>query len=413
MSSDADRRQPAALLRGVDRAAFAASLAVRLRQRGVPVGLTAIEDFTRALAVSAPDTVPSLYWTARVALVRRRSELAAFDEVFDEVFRDATFDVDPVARRGAGPAPGASDTLLSVPKAGAESAPGDGLPWATLPPAVATAADDDGGLELPTRWASDLAAVADLPFEQLSDAELAELGRWLEEALRHWPTRRSRRRSPSPSGGRVALRPTIAKARRTGWEPVDLVRVAPVRRPRKVLMLCDVSQSMQPQVPAYFHLMRALATVAGGETFAFATTLTRLTPVLRHRSAEVAVRLATERVTDRFGGTRIATAVTEVLASHHGSAVRGGIVVIASDGWDSEPPAELARAMARLRRRAHRVIWVNPRAGAPGFAPLVGTMAAALPHCDALLPADDVRSLAAVVTELCRADAVRHVSRAS
>jgi uncharacterized protein with von Willebrand factor type A (vWA) domain len=413
MSSDADRRQPAALLRGVDRAAFAASLAVRLRQRGVPVGLTAIEDFTRALAVSAPDTVLSLYWTARVALVRRRSELAAFDEVFDAVFRDATFPVDPVARRGAGPAPGGSDTRLSVPKADAESAPGDGLPWATLPPAVAAAADDDGNLELPTRWASDLAAVADLPFEQLSEAELAELGRWLEEALRHWPTRRSRRRSPSPSGGRVALRPTIAKARRTGWEPVDLVRVAPVRRPRKVLMLCDVSQSMQPQVPAYFHLMRALATVAGGETFAFATTLTRLTPVLRHRSAEVAVRLATERVTDRFGGTRIATAVTEVLASHHGSAVRGGIVVIASDGWDSEPPAELARAMARLRRRAHRVIWVNPRAGAPGFAPLVGTMAAALPHCDALLPADDVRSLAAVVTELCRADAVRHVSRAS
>jgi len=191
------------------------------------------------------------------------------------------------------------------------------------------------------------------------------------------------------------------------------VRVAPVRRPRKVLMLCDVSQSMQPQVPAYFHLMRALATVAGGETFAFATTLTRLTPVLRHRSAQVAVRLATERVTDRFGGTRIATAVTEVLASHHGGAVRGGIVVIASDGWDSEPPAELARAMARLRRRAHRVIWVNPRAGAPGFAPLVATMAAALPYCDALLPADDVRSLAAVVTELCRVDAVGHASRAS
>ena len=413
MSSDDDRRAPAALLRGVDRAAFAVSLAVRLRQRGVPVGLTAIEDFTRALAVSVPDTVPSLYWTARVALVRRRSELAAFDEVFDAVFRDATFEVDPVARRGAGPAPGASDTHLSVPKAGAESAPGDGLPWATLPPAVATAADDDGSLELPTRWASDLAAVADLPFEQLSEAELAELGRWLEEALRHWPTRRSRRRSPSPSGGQVALRPTLAKARRTGWEPVDLVRVAPVRRPRKVVMLCDVSQSMQPQVPAYFHLMRALATVAGGETFAFATTLTRLTPVLRHRSAEVAVRLATERVTDRFGGTRIASAVAEVLASHHGSAVRGGIVVIASDGWDSEPPAELARAMARLRRRAHRVIWVNPRAGAPGFAPLVGTMAAALPYCDALLPADDVRSLAAVVTELCRADAVPHVSRAS
>jgi hypothetical protein len=200
----------------------------------------------------------------------------------------------------------------------------------------------------------------------------------------------------------VALRPTIARARRTGWEPVELVRVAPVPRQRKVVMLCDVSQSMQPQVTAYFHLMRALATVAGGETFAFATRLTRLTPVLRHKSAELAVSLATERVTDRFGGTRIAASVTELLASHHGSAVRGGIVVIGSDGWDSEPPEELARAMARLRRRAHRVVWVNPRAAAPGFQPLVGTMAAALPYVDVLLPADDVRSLAGVVTEICR-----------
>ncbi|HEX4698299.1 MAG TPA: VWA domain-containing protein [Actinomycetes bacterium] len=412
MSSDADRRSPAVLLRGVDRAAFAVSLAVRLRQRGVPVGLTGIEAFTRALDVSAPGTVASLYWTARVALVRRRSELPAFDDVFDAVFRHATFEVDPVAREGAGPVPLPSDRNVAVPNGKGDPVLGEGLPWATLPPAVTAGTDDEAGdLDLPTRWASDLEAVADLPFEQLGAAELGELGRWLEDALRHWPTRRSRRRAPHPSGGQVALRPTIARARRTGWEPVELVRVAPVPRPRKVVMLCDVSQSMQPQVPAYFHLMRALATVAGGETFAFATTLTRLTPVLRHRSAEVAVRLATERVTDRFGGTRIATAVTEVLASHHGSAVRGGIVVLASDGWDSGPPEELARAMARLRRHAHRVVWLNPRAGAPGFAPLVGTMAAALPYCDTLLPADDVRSMAAVVAELCRPDRGRAVVR--
>ena len=76
--------------------------------------------------------------------------------------------------------------------------------------------------------------------------------------------------------------------------------------------------------------------------------------------------------------------------------------MIGSDGWDSEPPEQLAAAMARLRRRAHRVLWLNPRAGAPGFQPLVGTMAAALPYCDRLLPADDVRSLAAVVAELGR-----------
>lgn len=398
----ADGPAPAALLRGVDRAAFAVSLSVRLRQHGVPVGLTGTEDFTRALGVTTPATVTSLYWTARVALVRRLSEVAAFDAVFDAAFRDATLEVDPHARRRPPPGTQAAGTHPGVPKVGADRDAGEGLPWATLPPAVSTAEATESGPELPQRWASDLEAVADLPFEELSAEQLAAVGRWLEEAVRTWPTRRSRRRAAAAAGGQVALRPTIARARRTGWEPVDLVRVAPVQRPRKVVMLCDVSQSMQPQVTAYFHLMRALATAGSGETFAFATGLTRLTPVLRHKSAELAVALATERVTDRFGGTRIAASLTELLASHHGSAVRGGIVVIGSDGWDSEPPEELARAMARLRRRAHRVVWVNPRAAAPGFQPLVGTMAAALPYVDVLLPAGDVRSLAAVVTEICR-----------
>jgi uncharacterized protein with von Willebrand factor type A (vWA) domain len=167
-------------------------------------------------------------------------------------------------------------------------------------------------------------------------------------------------------------------------------------------MLCDVSASMQPQIAAYFHLMRALTMVAGGEAFAFATSLTRLTPVLRNKSMAIAIDQATDKVTDRFGGTRIAASVNALLSSHHGNAVRGGIVLVGSDGWDSEPPAQMAVAMARLRRRAHRVIWMNPRVAAPGFAPVVGSMAAALPFCDELFAADSFRSLAAVVADLGR-----------
>jgi hypothetical protein len=116
--------------------------------------------------------------------------------------------------------------------------------------------------------------------------------------------------------------------------------------------------------------------------------------VLRNRSTTVAMDQATEKVTDRFEGTRIAASVNALLASHHGNTMRGGIVVIGSDGWDSEPPQQLAEAMARLRRRATRVIWINPRVAAPGFEPLVGTMAAALPFCDELLAAHDFRSRA-------------------
>jgi len=390
------------LLRGVDRAAFATAFAVRLRQHGVPVGLTGIEDFARALVVTPPDSMSRLYWAARIALVRQRSELAVFDAVFEAVFAHAVFSIDPPARRAQGPGPMREDALISVPKAAADPAQGDSLPWATLPPVVSTSEDSDSDLGVPERLPSELEALTDLPFEELNEREMELLGRWLEEGLRTWPTRRSRRRAPGPGGRQVALRPTIARSRRTGWEPVELVRVHPVLKPRKVVMLCDVSQSMQPQIAAYFHLMRALTVVAGGEAFAFATTLTRLTPVLRHKSTTLAIEQATEKVADRFGGTRIATSVNALLTSHHANSVRGGIVVIGSDGWDSEPPEQLAAAMARLRRRAHRLVWINPRVSAPGFEPLVGTMAAALPFCDELLPAHDFRSLAAVIAELSR-----------
>ena len=395
------------LLRGVDRAAFAAALAARLRSEGLPVGLTALEDLARALSVVPPDSRPRLYWAARITLVRRQPDLAAFDAVFASVFADAMLPVE--SRRGDDrtlPKAAEDESLVAVPRGSdeAEDPQGTlGLPWATLSPVVSSAGDTDSDTAVPERLASDLEALTDLPFEALSEAETELLGRWLEARLRSWPTRRTRRRRPGSTGRQVALRPTVARSRRTGWEPVELVRVRAVTKPRKVVMLCDVSQSMQPQIGAYFHLMRALTVVLGGEAFSFSTSLTRLTPMMRHRSAAQAVAEASEQVTDRFGGTRIATSVNALLSSHHGNAMRGGIVIIGSDGWDSEPPDRLANAMARLSRRAHRVVWINPRAAAPGFEPLVGTMAAAMPFCDDFLPAADFRALAAVVTELGRA----------
>jgi uncharacterized protein with von Willebrand factor type A (vWA) domain len=395
-------RPPPLLLRGVDRAAFATSFAVRLREHGVPVGLTGIEDFARALDVTPPDSMSRLYWAARIALVRQRSELAIFDAVFEAVFARAEFSMDPHTGQAHGPGPTREDVLRTVPKESAGPDQGDGLPWATLPPVVSTSEDSDSDLAVPERLPSEIEELTDVPFEELNEREMQLLARWLELGLRTWPTRRSRRRAPGPGGRQVALRPTIARSRRTGWEPVELVQVQPVLKPRRVVMLCDVSASMRPQIAAYFHLMRALTVAAGGEAFAFGTTLTRLTPVLRHKSTTLAIEQASEKVADRFGGTRIATSVNSLLTSHHGNTVRGGIVVIGSDGWDSEPPEQLAVAMARLRRRAHRLIWINPRVSAPDFEPLVGTMAAALPFCDELLPAHDFRSLAAVVAELSR-----------
>jgi uncharacterized protein with von Willebrand factor type A (vWA) domain len=386
---------PALLLPGIDRAAFATALATRLRDRGVQVGFP--EDFARALGVAPPENRGSLYWTARTTLVRRQADLAPFDAVFAAVFDDSTTGLDPLSRGDARDVPSTGDTHVPVPDQLAAEEYGGGLPWATLPPAVEVADDGDSPIGFPQRLPSDLAALADVPFERLTPAQLAELGQWLEEALGTWPTRRSRRTRIHPSGSRIAVRPTIARSRRTGWEPIQLVRVRQVDRPRRIVLLCDVSQSMQAQATAYLHLMRAFAMRSEAEVFAFATRLTRLTPALAHHSAEAAIEQATALVTDRFGGTRIATNVQALLTSRHRNAVRGAVVVVGSDGWDSDPPEAIGAAMARLRRRAHRVVWMNPRAGAPGFRPTVATMAAALPYCDELLPADTFSSLAEVV----------------
>ncbi|MEV7892309.1 vWA domain-containing protein [Streptomyces sp. NPDC002817] len=386
------------LLPAVDRAAFTVALADRLRERDVAVGLTATQDFVRALEAVPPTSRTALYWTARITLVRDHADLARFDEVFDAVFGQAML---PVADRGNPNALPARDARAATPVSACD-VPG-GVPWVTLPPAV-TRTEHHEGLEakVPERLPSDLAGVVDTPFEQLDAREAELLGVWLETALREWPVRRSRRYAVRPGGHKVAIRETAARARLTGWEPVRLVRTGPVDRARRVVMLCDVSRSMQAQAQAYLHLMRALTLSTHAEAFAFATSLTRLTPALAHRSPRQALAEATDRVTDRFGGTRIAHCLTTLLASHHGGTLRGAVVLIASDGWDGDPPDHLAAAMARLRRRAHLVIWLNPRAGAPGFTPRTTTMTAALPYVDLLLPAGSFAELSRVPGEIAR-----------
>jgi uncharacterized protein len=207
------------MLTGVDRAAFAIAFAARLRAAGVPVGLTAVEHFVRALAASPPTALPRLYWTARISLVRRHSELAAFNAVFASVFDDPGRRPRSDVRRGAPPPPDAG-AYASLPSAQADDLDGGGLPWMTLPPAVADAEPSDAALAIPERLPSAIEALADVPFENLDPGDMQLLGGWLESALKTWPTRRSRRTRADPAGSRVALRPTVARARRTGWAPI-------------------------------------------------------------------------------------------------------------------------------------------------------------------------------------------------
>jgi uncharacterized protein with von Willebrand factor type A (vWA) domain len=380
------------VLRAVDRAAFVVALGQRLRDAGVPVSLTALGAFSRALQVLPATDVRELYWTARVTLVHRGHDLRTFDAVFSAVFELAALAVEGQA---AGPSgireASASVRPVGVPDAGALS--DAALPWHTLPRLGDDEGPADEGAAVPELLPSALEAVGDTPFDELDEDQLALVGAWIEQSWHRWPTRRSRRRHLHHAGRRVELRETMAASRRTAWEPVELSRSRPARRPRTVTMVADVSQSMQPHTTAYLHLMRALARSRRAETFAFSTSLTRLTPALRHRAVDVAVAEATELVVDRYGGTHLATSLASLLRSRHGNALRGGVLVVASDGWDSDAPEELAQVLVRLRRRVHRLVWLNPRAGAAGFEPLVGSMAAALPFCDEFLPAHTLRSI--------------------
>lgn len=398
MRDEPDQPGPRPLLPAVDRASLVATLADRLRGAGVPIAMSALAAFSDAMATIPPVRRTQLYWQARITLVRRERDLPVFDRIFEAVFGDAQLAVDPHARRaGAGPGadvpPERPGTLRAVPGDQPPKSGETSLPWHTLP---RTRPDDDAAEEsraLPELLPSAVARIADLPLDELDEGELRILGRWLEQTAYRWPTRRSRRQQLTPHGGRIAMRATIAASRRTGWEPMTLQRLRPARRPLTVTLLCDVSQSMQGYATAYLHLMRVFARTGRAEAFAFSTTLTRLTPAMSHRSPEAAIALANDHLADRYGGTRLASCLRELLASRHGHAIRGGVLVIASDGWDADDPEELRVVMARARRRARRVVWLNPRAAAAGFEPRVGSVVAALPYCDAFLAADTLRAL--------------------
>ena len=342
-----------------------------------------------------PQTRTQLYWAARLTLVNRAEDLAAFDAVFDAVFADAVLGLDPAGTQ-AGPEPA---RRVACPA----SAGGEARRSRWRGPAVDHTArrmtappNPKAASRCPTSLPSRLVARADEPFDRFDADDLRLLGLGWSRPSRRWPRRRSLRRESHRHGKRIDLRQTMRASRTTGCEAAVLARTRQRRRARRVVLVCDVSRSMQPYATIYLHLMRAAALRQAGirpEVFAFSTSLTRLTPVLSHRSAEVALARANAKVVDRYGGTHLGRCVGELLSTPHGSALRGAVVIIASDGWDSDPPEVLEHALARVRRRAQMVVWLNPRAAQAGFEPLAGSMAAALPHCDLFLPAHSLTGL--------------------
>jgi uncharacterized protein with von Willebrand factor type A (vWA) domain len=399
----------AGLFRGVDRALFAAAFTDVLRSAGLTVAGGDGQVLAQSLAAVAPQTVEDLYWVCRLSTVRTADQVDRFDQEFALIFGTHARAAGPAAVVDR-PSPNEGDRHRSLRTlVDGMAVHGAGLPWLDSTPSVepdlATDDDsDDDPLDLAEPAPSPDDPLATTPFDLLDPARLAELGERIEQLVGEWPTRRTRRTRPA-SRGRPDLRRTMARARRTGGHPVDLAVRAPGRRPRPVVALLDVSGSMEPYARAYLHLLRALARLphrsARTEVFAFGTDLTRLTPALRLRSVDAALTRAEELVTDRFGGTRIATSLGRLLNDRvWGSTARGAVVLVVSDGWDTDDPDLLRRRVAALARRSHRLVWVNPRVAGPDYTADVRGMAAARPHCEVVLSGHNLVALDKVIDAL-------------
>ena len=243
---------------------------------------------------------------------------------------------------------------------------------------------------------------ADGAYYPLTPAELAELAVLMRRLTLATPLRQSRRVEAAARGRRVDLRTTLRRAQRTGGYPVRLARRRLRLRRRRLVVLCDISGSMEPYARAMLQLLySAVASGVRTEVFTFATRLTRLTPVLTRVSPEVALARAGRAAPDWSGGTRIGEALATFLARYGARGMaRGAVVLIISDGWETGDAALLGRQMARLSRLAYRIVWANPRTAAPGYQPLVAGMAAAWPYCDAVVSAHSLAALDDLLTAL-------------
>jgi uncharacterized protein with von Willebrand factor type A (vWA) domain len=388
-----------------DLAGIAARFANVLHAAGVPVGPDRAARFARAVTVVAPQTVPELRSLAHATLAFHHAHDAVLDRVFDAVF--AGF-LDPADNRGDQNAP--LDEALA--RASTQIPPRYRNATAGAPPSGSDTSSDDTGrrsekarddgqqIEIPSAG-SELERLHHREFSQLTPDELILLANRMADLRLATPTRASRRMRRSAGGRRIDLRSSLRLAHRSGGDPLRLIRRRRRERPRRLVVLCDISGSMEPYARAMLQLLYCAAGATDAEVFTFATRLTRLTPVLARTLPGLALARAGESAPDWSGGTRIGAALKEFL-DRYGRAgmARGAVVMVISDGWETGDPTVLAQQMERLSRVAYRIVWVNPRTQSPKFRPLVGGMAAAWPFCDAVVSAHRMDALDDLVRAL-------------
>jgi uncharacterized protein with von Willebrand factor type A (vWA) domain len=381
----------------LDLPALVGALSRRLYDAGLPMTPARTADFARALTLVRPITRRRLYWTARAVLVSDPAQVKAFDAVFFSIFGDRaddeTFE------------PGDARTVAAPPDERPATDHGTSVRHSvgSVSPAPRGDADADGAeVAVPLAMASDEERLAGKRFDRLEPHELAQLYRLMSRLHLATPLRRTRRYEKGRHGQHIDMRRTLRTSLRTGGDPIRLARRRRRIVRRRLVMLCDISGSMEPYARAYLQFLTCAAgSDRKAEAFVFATRLTRLTRALASRHPERAIQRAAEAAPDWSSGTRIGDAL-KAINDRHGrrGMARGAVVVILSDGWERGDPMLVGLQMERLARLAHRIVWVNPRVSASAFSVQAGGMVAALPHCDALVSGHSFQALGEVVAAI-------------
>jgi uncharacterized protein with von Willebrand factor type A (vWA) domain len=337
-------------------------LARTLRAAGVDAGPERVHATITALGRLDVSRRADVYWAGRLTLCGSADDVVRYDRVFAAYF-------------GQRPGTPAGSTAVLEGRLRHVHADDDRT--------VDGEADDD--VEAASLAASRTEVLRQRDISTLSPADRAALHRLLAAFRLAGEQRRTRRTTSAPSGTLDRHR-TLRRLMKAGGEPVRPAYRERRDRPRRLVLLVDVSGSMTSYADALLRFAHAASHRDRGpttEVFTIGTRLTRVTRELSHRDPDVALTAIAESVPDWSGGTRLGSLIKEFLDrwGQRGLA-RGAVVVVMSDGWERGDVSLLGEQMARLQRLAHRVVWANPRAGRPGFAPVAGGMAAALPYVD-------------------------------
>ena len=358
-----------------------------LRERGLPITVAESLDGIRALlAVDVADR-EDVRTALRTVLASSQRDLVIFDALFDEFWRSRG------AQQGA-ESPGRSQVRVTrAPNAESRAAAVSLESWMRK-----SDADDD---ILPLRRASahDRSTAHDLT--ALAAGEGDEIERIARRIARRLALRPSRRWRVRRRGPRIDLRRTMRWLLRTGGDAALLARRDRIVRRTRLVLLCDVSGSMELYARLLLRFIHALQNAfARVETFAFSTRLTRVTPMFKGASYPQALAAVGHGVRDFSGGTKIGESLLAFLERWPNAIDARTVVLVMSDGWDTGEPAVLDAALERIARRAGRLIWLNPLMGSPDFAPETRAMRTALPHIDVLASAHNVASLQALARHL-------------